>query len=93
MAKLNTDKLSMIQRERAASAAHLALNAIQTLTPEEQMAGVAILFFVLCNRNGLTGSSMHDMGDKLIRPNPFHRSANVQIEALQDFAGFDHPTS
>ena len=90
--KLNTDKLAMVPRESAASAAHKALNGISTLPPEEQMAGAAILFYVLCHRNGLTGASMHDLGEKLIRPNPFHRTANVQIEALQDFAGFDHPT-
>ena len=91
--KLNTDRLAMLPRDRAAAVAHQVLNPISTLTPEEQMAGAAVLFYVLCHRNGLTGADMHSMAERMIRPQPFHRKGNVQIEALQDFAGFTHPTT
>lgn len=91
--KLDRDKLFMIPREKAAEGAHLALNPIQALAPHEQLAASAVLFFVLANRNGISGEELYHLGRKLIERQPHHKIANVQIEALQDFAGFVHPTT
>lgn len=91
--KLDRDKLFMLPREKAAEGAHLALNPIQALPPHEQLAAAAVLFFVLANRNGIEGEELYHLGRKLIERQPHHRTANIQIEALQDFAGFAHPTT
>lgn len=90
MAKLNRDRLFMITREKAATAAFALLDRIQDLSPEEQVAGMSVLFFAVCQRNGITGAEAHDLGEKLLRPQKFHRVANIQLETIQDFAGYTH---
>lgn len=91
--KLNRDKLFMVTREAAANGAHLALNPIQDLPPHEQLASVAVLYYVLAHRNIIDGHELYALGEKLIRPQRDHKTANIQVEALQDFAGFAHPTT
>lgn len=87
------DKLFMVTREAAANGAHLALNPIQSLPPHEQVAAAAALLFVMAERNKLDGEDLFNLGRKLIEPQPHHRTANVQVAALQDFAGYKHPTT
>lgn len=93
MAKLDRDKLFQTNRAVAANGAQAALHPIQELPPHEQLAAVSVLFHVLCMHTGVAAREAHDLGEKLIRPEPFHRTANIQIEALQDFAGYNHPTT
>lgn len=82
----NRDKLNMISRGRAAEVTHSALFPINDLPAHEQITAVAVLFAVLTSRFGLDPHETFKLGHKLLRPEPFHRTANVQMEALEDFA-------
>ena len=87
---LNKDALSMIPRRRAVNAAHEALFPIQSKWPEEMVAGVALLFAVVCKRCGVDPEDMHRMGLKLLRDPAQEggdRGSSELLQALQDFAG------
>ena len=87
---LNKDALSMLPRRRAVDAAHEALFPIQHKWPEEMVAGVALLFAVVCRRCGMDPEDMHRLGLKLLRDPPQEggdRGSNQLLQSLQDFAG------
>lgn len=51
---LNNDRLSAISPQRAAQVAFRAVDAVQDLSPEDQQAGISLLFLMLCRRLRLT---------------------------------------
>lgn len=51
---INRDSLNTLSPQRATQVAFRAIDAIQDLSPEEQSAGIAVLFLMLCKRNRLT---------------------------------------
>lgn len=77
----------MTPRDDAASAAFQALDGLQRFTPEEQLAGAALLFSALRTRCGLDPFDLSQLGDRLLAPEAFHDKANWQLEALRDYAG------
>lgn len=84
---LNKDRLYMVPREEAIRSAHLALDTLQRLDPEEMMAGMAVLFSAVCSRCQVDAHDMHTMGTRILRPQPFHDKGNKAIQSLRDFAG------
>jgi hypothetical protein len=51
---MNRDRFTTISPQRAAAVAFRAVDAVQDLTPEDQQAGIAVLFLMLCRRHRLT---------------------------------------
>lgn len=85
---LDGDKLAMVPRIQAASAAHLALFGIQDERPEVMVMGAAVLFTALCHRCGLDPEALHTMGRRvLLADQDFHRETNDSLQSLRDFAG------
>jgi hypothetical protein len=85
---LDRDKLFMLSRGTAADAAQLALFQLQMLSPEECMAGAAVLFAVLAKRCGIDPQELHEMGRRvLMAPTDGDVPATNSLEALRDFAG------
>ena len=78
--------MTQLSRQQAADAALLALDAIQRLSPEEQMLGVATLFAALCGRVGVDAHDMHTMGQRVLQREPNHRRTNDALQSLQDYA-------
>lgn len=84
---LDRTKLVMVKREKAAAAAQEALFPIQSVAPEVQLMGVALLFAVLCKRCGVEPQDLHDMALKVLEPKPGDIRTNDSLEALRDYAG------
>lgn len=84
---LDKDRLYMLPREDAITAAHLALDTLQRLSPEEMMAGMAVLFYSTCNRCGVDPADMHTMGRRVVTHQAHHDKANKALQSLRDFAG------
>ncbi len=84
---LDKDRLYMIPREDAITAAHEALDRLQRMEPEEMMAGMAVLFSAVCSRCQVDPHDMHTMGTRLLKPQPMHDKGNKAVESLRDFAG------
>lgn len=82
----NRDVMHMLPRDRVAVVAHEALASINALRPEEQAAAVAVLFFGLTKRLGLSPEEHYHLGRKLLtNPETFHRKGNSQMEALEAY--------
>lgn len=84
---LDKDKLSMIPREDAVTSAHLALDTLQRLTPEEMVAGMAVLYAAVCSRLMLDPHDMHTLGTRMLTHQAHHDKANKALQSLRDFAG------
>lgn len=82
----NRDLMHMVSRDRAAVVAHEALASINALRPEEQAAAVAVLFYGMTKRFGLTPEEHYHLGRKLLTdPQTFHKKGNSQMEALEAY--------
>lgn len=81
------DRLNLLPGTSIARAAFEALHPLQNLTPEEQVAGTALLFAVHCKRLGLTGQGMWDFAERVLNApdQPENREANLSVQALKDF--------
>lgn len=79
--------MTQLPRQKVADAAWTALDALQKLSPEEQLAGAALLFAVMCKRTGVDPHDIHEMALRVYRPDPLHRRANASLEALRDYVG------
>lgn len=95
---LDRDKLSMVPRERAADAAHLALYPIQDEPPEVLVAGLAVLFHAVVAKAQLDPEDLYRMGGKILRDQEGSLKTNNQLQSLRDWAsirvlGRDTPTS
>lgn len=86
---LSRDRLSMVPRDRAAAAAHVALFQLQDRdSPEEIVLGVAVLFSALCMRCGLDPEALHTMGRRVImEQSEGDAPTNGSVQVLKDFAG------
>jgi hypothetical protein len=51
---LNPDRLSAISPQRAAQVAFRAVDVLQDMSPEDQQAGMALLFLMVCRRHRMT---------------------------------------
>jgi hypothetical protein len=51
---LYRDTLNSIPPQRAAAVAFRAVDVLQDLSPEDQQAGIAMLFLMLCRRHRMT---------------------------------------
>lgn len=81
------DRLKLVSRDKAAEGAMLVLDRIQTAPPEVQVASVGILFAAWCKRLGLDPHDIYQQGVKMMTPEFGHRTANIHLEVLRDFAG------
>lgn len=84
---LDKDKLFMIPRSDAVVGAHEALHPVQHMSPEQMMAGVAVLFFATVNRTGLDPEDMYKLGARLLADQEHHDKTNKLVQSLRDFAG------
>jgi hypothetical protein len=84
---INRDRLLMIPRDQAAVAAHALLHPVQGLTPEQQVAGAAVLFAAICARIGEDPQALYQLGNRILRDENFHVKGNVQMQVLRDYAG------
>lgn len=84
---LNTDKLAMVDRDKAIMEAHRALDAIQNLEPELQVAAVNILFAAYMTRTRLLPQTSYMMGKRLLEDAQFNRQANASVRSMLDFVG------
>lgn len=84
---LNTDRLAMVDRDKAIMEAHRALDAIQNLEPELQVAAVNILFAAYMQRTQLLPHTSYMMGKRLLEDAAFNRQANASVRSMLDFVG------
>lgn len=79
-------RLKMLSRQKAANAANLALFQLQDLTPEEQVAGAAVLFWVLAKKTGLDPETLHTMAGRIVNePVEGDTTTNNAVHSLRDF--------
>lgn len=80
------DLMHSIPRDRVAVVAHEMLASVNNLRPEEQAAAIAVLFFGMTKRFGLTPEEHYHMGRRILtQPQTFHRKGNSQMEALEAY--------
>jgi hypothetical protein len=86
---LDRDKLSMVARDAAARAGHLALFQLQDIeSPEEQALGVGVLFAAMCLACGLDPSDLHGMGKRVILASAEGDApTDNALQSLRDFIG------
>lgn len=85
--RMDRDKINSANRDKAAANAHAMLDPVNNQGGEDIIAAGAVLFAVLSARSGLSAQELHSMGSRILKAERFHDKANVQLEALQDFAG------
>ena len=85
--ELNADALNSASRDDIARLAFGALTPIQEQQPHLQVFAVALLFAAYCNRLSLDPQEMHHKAMRMMRDQEFHHKANVQLDAMRDFAG------
>lgn len=95
---LDRDKLSMVSREAAADAAHLALFPIQDELPEVLTMGIAVLFHAVITKCNLDPHTLYQMGGKVLRDREGSIKTNNALQSLRDWAsirvlGRDTPIS
>lgn len=85
--RLDQDALSLMSRDTVAFDVHGVLDRLSHLRPENQVAAVATLFAAVCERYSGSPQDLHQFGRRVLGADqPFHQKANVQMEALRDFA-------
>lgn len=85
----DADRMAMLPIHKVADAALHVLNPMQELSPEEQVAGAAVLFATVCKRVGVTGAGMWDFAERVLNAPIKAETAQGQntLQALKDFAG------
>lgn len=79
--------MMQLPRQQIADAAHLALDRIQNLSPEEQVAGVATLFACIAERCQMNANELFLMGQRVMaREEDFHKRTNDSLAALRNYA-------
>jgi len=80
-------RMLTLSRNKVADAANLALFQLQDKTPEEQLAGAALLFAVLCEKTGTDPEAAHTMAQRILRaPDEGDFRTGNNLQALRDFA-------
>lgn len=85
--ELNADLINSASRDETARLAFAALTPIQEQKPHLQVFAVALLFSALCHRLSLDPQEMHHKAMRMMRDEDFHHKANVQLDAIREFAG------
>lgn len=81
------DRLMLTPRDEAMKGAMALLDRIQNEAPEIGMAAASIMFAAFCRRVRMNPQEAHQLGLRLLTPEPFHQKGNIVGEVLQDFAG------
>ena len=77
------DKLPFVTAEAGVRAAFASLDSIQALRPEEQVAGVGVLFGAMCAGLGLDPSQVLDASyRRMAQDDSFHKR---EVKALRDY--------
>lgn len=85
--RIDSLALQMVSRDEVAHVAHAMLFPANHHKGELLVAGAAVLFAVMAERSGLDPHDLYSLGRKILTdPSQFHHQANVQMEALRDFA-------
>jgi hypothetical protein len=85
--RIDTDVLALMSRDTVAFDAHQLFDALRNHKGEQIVAAVAVAFAVVAERYGGTPEGLHDYGRRILfAENAFHDKANVQLEALRDYA-------
>lgn len=85
--RIDRDKLLTLSRDRAAELGHLLLEPLRVATPEEYLAGVAVVFAAMANRYGQGAEELYQYGLKILTaPTPHHTKGNALVDSLRDFA-------
>lgn len=86
---MNLDKLYMVDRDEVAKAAFRVTNTLQTLDPAVQLAGVAVMFNLLCDHYSIRPATAMEMADR-VRLDQDNREIE-QIRALRHFMDSELP--
>lgn len=81
------DRFMMLPRQLGAEAAYEVLHPIQSLSPEQMVMGVAILFAAVCSRIGLEPHEAYCTGLKVLHADDPMSRTNATLQSLRDFAG------
>lgn len=84
---LDKDKLYLIERETALRKASEMLDRVQNDSPEEVVAGAALVFALVCARLRLDPHDMHTFAKRVMEDQRFHLKANSAMQSLKDYAG------
>ena len=76
----------MVARDAGANAAFAMLDKVQEERPELAMVAVSMLFATLAHRFMLDPHDLYTQATNMLRHQPGHRTANAQVEALDDLA-------
>lgn len=88
--RLDRDKLAMVPRLHAMNVAHEALFPVQDWEggPEEQVAGVAVLFATMCAKTGMDPAELHAIGKRILfAPAEGDHVTENSAQVLKDFLG------
>lgn len=86
--RLDRAALFCASRDDAAYAAHAMLDPVNDRKPVEMVAATALLFATVSERVGMDPEELYSLGRRMLHHHdPHHDKANVQLEALRDFAG------
>ena len=81
------ERYLMLPRDAVAHMAHRALQPLNRMESEPLVAAIAMIFAVLCKRTGMSPQEAHDIALRQLVDEPHHTKANLQVQALRDFAG------
>lgn len=85
---LDRDRLMMLPRSLAANAANLGLFQLQDETPEEIMAGCAVMFTAMCRRCRMDPQDMVSMANWILNaPDEGDHVTGNSLDVLRDFIG------
>lgn len=77
--------MTTLHREKAIDAAQRALDGVQRDTPEEIVMAFAVAFAAVCKQAQLSPHDVYQIGEKVLRHDPFHKRSNDSIQSLRDF--------
>lgn len=88
---MNRDALNSVSPHQAAQVAFLAVDAIQELPGEVQVAGISLLFLMLSKRMGMSprevSEAIEQAGRRLedaLRPDPNNKPGDI-VRALREY--------
>lgn len=80
---MRTSDLSTVRSRTAVQAAYAALSAVQTFSPAEQVAGVAVLFNAVAKHLGISVSELLDKAERIERHDDTFQQR--EVKALRDY--------
>jgi len=82
---MNSDKLNLINSQRAATAAFSVIDSIQKLPIEERVLGLAACFLLVCETYSVKPIDMVEKIDHIMRHNGKEMNWSCEFTAIKEY--------